>query len=1010
MFWLWCCLRLLPWFPLKKRRQDSAKTKNIEEVVITGALGIKKKSDAVTNAQQVVGAKELTQAAPIDAIQGLTGRVSGLQITQTDNSVNGTNRIILRGAKSITGNNEALIVIDNVISNATVFQQIPPEAIESVNVIKGLQGAALYGQQGVNGVIIVTTKKGSANERIQFALTSSVTAYNAYKLPLYQKKYGKGAYDDGWAKYQTGDFHDPMGGTYYVPWENTSWGPAYSDPKIGGQLVPIGLPQPNNDILYQRYAPVDDMYGKLFKTGVLFQNALTVNAGGKDSYALLSISRQENDFIVDGDKMKRNSFLFKAGKTLGNFSVDFNVNYISQAVNTTDPGLWYNFVQTPTSSNLKLFRNSGRDGYTTSYATNPYWTMEHVRRNSASDYLSGILSLRYKFNDHINVSYSGNIATRTITSDRHNDGNTVNRIYRTPDNPATNGFTGRTFGLSNVTSSYYASTAKTRDYYGDLMVNFDYDLSKDINLKLNVGNNIQDKVYNIKSVGGTSLDVPGWYHINNVLKPDAWSKLDNKDLNYRIIAGFANLDLSYKDYLFVNGTYRIEKSSVLSLSTPQGSTNNSKAPFYSYYSGGVSFVPTKAFKSLQGNVLNYFKIAANYTRVGNTSAIDPYEIFQTGNIPTGFPFNGNPSYIINANPTSFGIKPEFVATKDLNVQLGFFKDRITLEGSVYQSDTDDLITAVSVSNGSGLGTLKSNFGKMRLRGYEIDLGLVPIKTTDFRWDLRASIASSRSKILELAKGLDQIPLLRYDAYGGLGVYAVQGEDFAQIKGNKFERDPEGRIIVDEKGLPLVTAGIESFGRQTPDYTLNLSTTFKYKGFTLSALMDFRKGGKFIPIIKNTMAFAGNLEETADFDRSKGYVVPNSVQNVGTAANPKYVTNTTPVYGSADYNSVNKYFGSGPYSTTSEPYVVDATAFKIRDISLSYDLPKSVLSNTFVTSVTFGVFVRNPYIKYAKDNRNYADPETSSSSATGGSRNAIGIADTNQYPTTRSFGFNLKLTF
>lgn len=250
-------------------------------------------------------------------------------------------------------------------------------------------------------------------------------------------------------------------------------------------------------------------------------------------------------------------------------------------------------------------------------------------------------------------------------------------------------------------------------------------------------------------------------------------------------------------------------------------------------------------------------------------------------------------------------------------------------------------------------------------------------------------------------------MLRYDNLGGLGIYAVQGEDFAQIKGTKFERDPEGRIIVDDKGLPLVTAGIQSFGRQTPDYTLNLSTTFKYKGFTLSALMDFRKGGKFIPIIKNTMAFAGNLEETADFDRSKGYIVPNSVQNVGTAANPKYVTNTTPVYGSADYNSVNKYFGTGAYSTTSEPYVVDATAFKIRDISLSYDLPKSVLSNTFVTGVTFGVFVRNPYIKYAKENRNYADPETSSTS---GVANAIGIAGTNQYPTTRSFGFNLKVTF
>ncbi|NAW51939.1 SusC/RagA family TonB-linked outer membrane protein [Elizabethkingia argentiflava] len=984
----------------QKKKKDSTKTTDIEEVVVTGALGIKKKADAVVSAQQVISSKELTLAAPPDAIQGLQAKVSGLQITQTNSSVNPTSRIVLRGVKSITGNNQALIVIDNVISSAAILQQLPPESIENINVIKGLQGAALYGQQGVNGVIVVTTKKGSKSERIQFTLTNSTEMTEAYKLPLYQKKYGKGAVDDSWTK-------ESLDGTYYVPWENTSWGPAFSNPKIGGKMMPSGLPQLNNQFIYEKYAPLDNMYGRIFNKGLLFQNGLSMNVGGYDSYAFLSVNRQDNSFVIPGDEMKRNSFIFKAGKTFGQFHIDGNIQYINQSISQTDPDeeLWYNFMQNPTSSNVKLFRNSGRDAYTTSYATNPYWSIKHARNNSNSDYLSGIISIKYDFNKNINVTYTGNLAIKSINSNIHNDGDVVSRIYRVPQVPFLNGKTGLDAGLSDIESKFYDKNERTRNYYGDLMVNFNYDLNEDWNLKFNVGNNIQDNRYNVIQVGGVGLDIPGWYHINNVLKPDPWANLNNYQTNSRIVAGFVNADLAYKNYLFINATGRLEQSSVLAI-TPK-ITNKYRNKSYLYYSGGASFIPTKAFEGIRSETLNYMKVSASYTRVGNTSAIDPYQIYATGNIPTGYPFNGLPSYISDIDKTDPDIKPEFISTYEANLNLGLFKDRLTLDASLYQSDTDDLITKATTSSASGLRSLKGNFGKMRMRGFDIDLGGTPIKTKNFQWNLKASYAMSRSKILELGEGLNQISLLSTNL-GGIGIYAVKNQDFAMIQGGGiFQRDPQGRIVVNEKGVPQFTGRLGQLGKTTPDFTMNFTTSIKYKGLTLSGIAEWRKGGKFIVPIRSTLAFAGNTEDSADFDRSKGYIVPNSVQYV----DGKYVPNTTPYLGQANYQGANSYFGNF-LGTASEYYVIDATFFKIREIALAYDIPRSVFSNTFIKSITIGAYARNPFIKYSRENRNFADPETSgtTTSKTSNVGNATGYANMNQYPTIRSFGFNIKATF
>ena len=534
------------------------------------------------------------------------------------------------------------------------------------------------------------------------------------------------------------------------------------------------------------------------------------------------------------------------------------------------------------------------------------------------------------------------------------------------------------------------------------MANFDYDLTGDINLKANVGHNIQDNSSSQTQVGGENLQIEGWYNIRNVLQPDLFSALDNGKTQRRSYAWFANLDLSYRDYLFVNATFRYEKSSALAVNPVD--SNGNQLPYqnkgYAYYSFGGSFIPTKAFAGLKGDVLNYAKISASYSKVGNAGTVPTYGLDRIGQFPTGYPFGGLSSYLPTTSYYSPDVEPEFYNSKEATLQLGFFKDRITFEGSVFRNDTQNLITAVTTSSASGITSVLNNIGDSRNQGFELDLGVTPFKTKDFEWKLRASYSTYENKILSLA---DDSPETALTVYGtpSVGIYAIKGEDFPMIKGTKYQRDPNGNIIVDANGNPLATSTLEVLGKVNPDYILGFNTSFKFKGFTLSATADYRTGNSFVAFSKGTMGFAGNLEKTADFDRSQGYVVPNSVQLV----NGQYVPNTTAVGNDPTYLGTNTYFAFGNFQTIGEEHVIDGTALKVREIALSYDFPKSILKNTFVNSLTFGVYARNPFFIYAKDNRNFADPETASTTG-----NAAGIALTGQYPSIRSYGFNLNVTF
>lgn len=977
------------------QEKDTIKTQNIGEVVITGALGIKKIADASTSSQQTVSAEQLNQASNPNAVQALTGKVAGLTISQNNSSVNNSNSIQLRGLRSITSDNSALVVIDNVISSATVLQGLPPDIIESINIIKGAQGAALYGSDGVNGVVIVTTKRGSKN-RLSVSYDGSVDFESVSFVPKRQMKYGQG-WDKARDQFENGAWGPAFDGsmtTYGVPLYDYNGDGTINTDGIGW-VDDADLSADNPAAINAAYIARPNEIKKFFKTGTTRSHGITLNAGSEGKFALVSINNTQRDFVLEGDKSNKTSFLFKGGVKLDKLSFDGGINYIrtdfTQNVTMYDDdsngSLYWALLQSSPDIPITSYANNTSDiAYTYNiYYMNPYWKIKHARQDYKRDYFSANLGFGYEFNSHINLRYTGNLQGTFTNSQSHRDAWSKS-IYSGAVAPY----------MKNVTSSLFLSDTNSLDYYGDLLLNFDYDLTSDINAKLNLGHNYQEHRYQIMENGGTNLAFPGVYTMANINQPLPFSStfLENGKFRKNSHSLFANLDLAYKNFLFLNATGRNEFVSTLS------KENNS----YFYPSVGLSFVPTKAF-NLGDTFLSYAKVSGGWSKVGNSRGINWYDLNRTAEIAAGFPFNGVSSFRNGMVQTDPNLRPEFVTSTELNLDLGFFEDRIKINGSVYQQDTKDLITNQTASSTSGINTRKINIAKMQSKGAEINLNIVPIRTSDFRWELNTGYSYNESIVKEVLPGVTDEVALQTGA--NWGIYAQKGSVFPLIKVTKMQRDDQGRIIINPaNGNPLVTSTMENAGSAVPKSIYNFSTNLSYKGFKIGAVADYRYGSKFIADVKSGLAFNGSLYDSGEVDREKGgYIMPNSVIPDG---NGGYTPNTTIKTGGNNYTQVISYFSSF-YSTVGENLLTDGKAFKIREISLSYSLPKDVITSLGLQEITMGVHARNPFQKFADDNLNYADPESSFYSS-GSTPNARGVSNRGQLPSTKVYGFSLNLKF
>ena len=930
-----------------------------DEIVLTGIIGVARKADAVTSTYQVVKAAEITQAANPNAVQALAGKVTGLQINTTSNGVDQTNSIVLRGNRSITGNNQALVVIDNAISNATILQNLAPELIESMNVIKGAQGAALYGDRGVNGVIVVTTKRGSGDQKINVSLNSSIGFENISFMPTRQERYGQ-----GWSG-------------QHVTYENGAWGAEFD-----GVVRTVGQVQADGTYFTAPYSPIDKNINKFFKTGTLLQNGVSISGGSLETgYVSISANKQNTDFVVDGDILDRASFIVRGGKQVGNWTLDGNVNYITSKTETTTPDILQELLQAATNIPVEKFKNSGNEGAWTSYYRNPYWRADNERNQARRDYMNGSATLGYKINDNIKLNYLANIRTQ--------QGNGLSYVNEYVDNVQLGG------GNASTVSSFSQNNFGSRIFYGDLTANFNYKLSDKIGMNATIGNNITDNFFKVTTVGGTNLTIPGLYNIDNVENIAATTG-GNNETRARTAAIFANIDFDYNDYLFLTLTGRQDLVSEL-----VGGTGGNK---YFYPSVGLAFIPTKAFSGIQSNDgFKYAKVYANYIRVGNRSTIAAYDLNNLFTGGAGFPFGNNNSFVQQTTVTDGDINPEFQTTYEGGLNLGFLNDRLTLDFSIYKTTTTDLITSVDASSASGLSRLQTNIGQMTNNGFEIDLGFTPITKSSFNnlglvWENRIGYSTYKAIVDRVSDQADEVALVTGPE---ASIFAVKGEEFPTIKGTAYERDDQGRVIIDPvSGNPLRAEGLKILGKATPDYILNYNTSVSFKGLKLSLVMDYRTGHQFYAESKDWLSWSGHLYESALNGRT-GFIFPNSSVETSPGV---YTANTSVVTGGNSYSSYLAYF-QDEYADIAENMVLDATALKIREIALSYGLSSNIVKSIGLSDLRFSVSARNPFVFLAKENRGYADPESSFSNG-----NGQGYANIGRYPTTRTLAFTLNATF
>ncbi|RAK22770.1 TonB-linked SusC/RagA family outer membrane protein [Flavobacterium aquaticum] len=914
----------------------------LESVVVT-ALGIKRKPDEITTASQVVKTDELNQAKATNAAVGLVGKVSGLQINTINNGVNPSTRIQLRGFRSISRNNEALIVINGVISTSGALAELNPEIIESINVIKGANGAALYGSLGANGAIIVTTKKGNKDQnKFNIAINTSVTFEEVSMLPKLQNRFGQG--------YQGAqDFT-----------ENTSWGA-----ELDGSLQPTGLEQ-----TLMPYSFIKDNYKPFFNTGTTMLNSIAVSSGDENGYVNLSIGNQETSGIIPTDSFKKNNFYFSAGKSNDKWSLNANVRYTTSHQNTAggvEGSIYNSLTQVPVNVPVEAFSNPDNATHWTYWELNPYWRLKNERIDSKGQTIEGVGEIGYKFNKNIDAIYRASFRTTSFNGYEFFNGYKAEVVYW--DSPF------------DYVSSYEVNNSNSRRIYSDFLLNFNYMLTNDISFKANIGNNITNIESNASSMKGERLVVPGIYNISNITGSVVPYDFKSKQRNASI---FGNFDFGYKDYLYVNLTFRNDLTSVL----------NPDNRSFNYGSAGVSFIPTKAFENFGGDVLTHAKISASIVKVGN-AAINPYDIndrFISGET-AGFPYSTINSFVLDPTLTDMNLKNEDLISREININLEFFKRRITFDASYYTSKNTDQILQTSPSFASGANVATINVGESTSTGLELDLGLTPIKNDNLTWDIRFGYSAPKTTVEKVTETSVQAAVGDY--LGTAGIAAIAGEQFPMIVGTGYQRDENGNIIIDASSGDPLKANNVKLGKTTPDYILGLSSSLTYKNFKLSGVFDYRTGHVFYAGIKDGLVQNGTDISTAQGGRQP-FIFPNSV--VETSPGVYTQNNSVTTSGGQDYYT-------GIYREIDENFVLDATAFKCREIALSYTFSKDLLSRIGISSFSVGINARNVFMILPKENRNYTDPEFSFTTG-----NNIGLSTGNQAPPTRTYGINFNLTF
>jgi TonB-linked SusC/RagA family outer membrane protein len=985
--------------------QVSSKVTSLSEVVVTG-LGINKQIRSLGYSTAKVSGNDLVVAKPISVANGLTGKVSGLEINTINNGLFAPTRITLRGNRSLLGYNQPLIVVDGSIFYNDI-STLNPEDIESINTLKGASASAIYGSDASNGVMVVSTKHGITAKPVVIFSTTTQFETVAY-LPTFQQAFGGNG-----GEIYVYNFHDL---STYVPMENWSYGPLFN-----GKIVPVGRPLEDGSLDMLPYSAIPNQKKDFFNTGVTETINLSYSAGDEKGRFYIGVQDVYSKNPMPGDMGRRDVFRVGGARTYGIFSADFSVSYTYQYKDITNTSWVYTCVlNTPANiplSNLKnwaSYKYATLDGYFADWPYNPYWVAANQRNQTTDNSIQGNLHFQLKPTKWLTLSYrlaANNMAERYEYKQAEavysQYSMTNDTIFFTNSNgsslvPNTN-FGPKLIALINYYPQPQYNTYTSGNFLltSDFLATFVTKFNQNFDFNANLGTSYIDNQITYLGVNANSLFFPV-YNVNSLTGIPGISQFYGLA---RKLGFFGDAQVGYKGFAFLHGSYRADEDSRLS-------SINKWIP---YYDIDASLILSEIIRGIKNSsFMDYLKFRGAYSVTGNATSLasgqpylaaGAYQTTPTLNSVSGFPYSGLGGYQLTTNVTNPNIKPEQVEEVEAGLEFGFLNGRISLGGDVYEQKLSDGIIKASLPYSSGYATALLNAANTKNKGYEIDLKGDIIQTRNWVWRVNVNYSHNECTVKSINGSLTSLNISSASGSNFKGqtiasnpsAYAVVGQLFPVIEGNDWVRDPQGQVIVNAAtGLPSISSNLSILGNSSPMDVLGLSTSVSWKAFTLTATADYRGGYKTYNSIGDDMAYSGVSTYTTQTDRQP-FVWPNSVIDQGGG---KYIKNTNITVNDAAYNLF-----TGLFAQIASPYVQSAAAWKLREVALSYIIPIKVFGHqNVIKQIAFAVSARNLLMFRPKTNL-WTDPEFSEDTS-----NATGYNSTTQAPPTRIWGATLAVTF
>ena len=937
---------------------------NLNDVVIT-AGGIEVSRRELGAQSTTITGEQLTQSKAFNIGSALSGKVAGLQVNTVSSGVNPNVRLVLRGNRSILGDNEALIVVDNVVVPSSVLGNLNPEDIEDVEVLNGGGAAALFGSGAANGAIMITTKRAKGGEsRITGSQTTSFERVSHF--PGLQTRYGAGTSPDDVPTYDAQ--------------ENQQFGPEFD-----GSMVEVGLPLADGTVNLVPYSATNER-DKFWELGIANQTDFNISSGSKAASYYMSAQHFGKSSITPGDKYNRFSVRVNGDKDLGNnIRFSFSTNYVQNSYNTSGAvaSTYNNVLQTPANIPLTSYKDwqnndfANPNGYYNKYYLNPYFGLENNRRLTDNDYLNGNVEFKWFPVKELSMLFRVSLSTRNQESKSY-----INKFDYDEFSLSRNS------NLNNIRGSVADGTYASSQLNPEVQLNYIKNLFKDFKLNLIVGASLRtndSKSIDINSLGG--LIAADLFNVkNSIEKPEASESI----IQNRQMGVFFNSRFSYKDYLYVNLTGRNDWRSVLA---PEHRS-------FFYPSASVSFIPSEIIPSLRNSEsIESIKLRLSVSQVG-TVQIGSYSLVPTFAQGMGYPYNSVPGYAIGSRIVARDIEPEMTNSIETGFDVDFFKGRATGSATYYKTHTKNQTMAIGVSATTGYTSFLTNIGEVENSGIETAVKIEPLRMSNgLSLVIGANYTYNENNVVSLSNDLGRINLALSD-YGG--VYALPGKAFPMLRGADYFRDPQGRIIVSPiTGYPTVNTGTYvELGNTEPRHRLGLDALLSFKGIRFSTLFEYRGGNVMYSEVGSGFDFSGAGARTTYFNRER-FVIPNS-SYLDPVTN-EYVENTDVTV----RNGAHGFWSSSTYNRgAATNYVFSGAFWKLREAALSYKLPQSWLRRTgFVKGVGVGIQGRNLFIWKPKTNL-YTDPEYSAGVTA--NVNAIGITTLSQTPPIRFYGINLSV--